>query len=294
MMNHEEQQYLDLLRDILDGGVLKNNRTGTLTKFVFGRMMRFNLRESFPILTTKKVFLRGVFEELMLFLRGDTNSKHLEEKGIDIWKGNTSRDFLDGLGLTYLPEGEMGCSYPHQWRNYGGEHPLIPETKGCKGIDQISKILYQIKNNPLDRRIYLVGVNPAQERFMSLPCCHNYAQFIVNPNTKELNCLFSMRSNDIFLGFPFNLCQYGLLTIILAKATGCVPNELVYVGVDVHLYHNHFEAAAEQISRSPRPFPKLEIKKCLNDLNDIESLQYSDIELLGYNPYPTIKAKMAI
>ena len=293
-MNVEEQQYLDLLREILDYGVLKPNRTGIATKAVFGRMMRFNLRHHFPILTTKKIFFRGVFEELMLFLRGDTNTKHLEDKGVNIWKGNTSREFLDKQGLQCLPEGDLGCSYAHQWRNYGGEHPAIPETKGMQGVDQIARVLKQIKENPTDRRMYIVGVNPAQEKFMSLPCCHNYAQFICNPNTKELNCLFVIRSNDMFLGFPFNLTQYALLTCLFAKATGYTPNELVYTGVDVHIYENHFDAVQEQITREPMPFPKIIINKSINTLQDLESLEFADISLVGYNPLPPIKAEMAV
>ena len=293
-MNKEEQQYLDLLKEILEEGSLKHNRTGVDTKAVFGRMMRFNLKEAFPILTTRKIFFRGVFEELMFFLRGDTNSKHLEEKGVNIWKGNTSREFLDGRGLNCLPEGEIGCAYSHQWRNFGGEHSLIPETKGLKGVDQIAKVISQIKNDPTSRRIYIVGVNPAQEQFMALPCCHTYCQFICDPEKKELNCLFQIRSNDATLGLGFNTSQYALLLFLLAAVTGYTPNELVYVGIDVHIYSNHFDAVREQLKREPRPFPRLELNKKISSLEELESLQYEDLSLIGYDPYPNIKMDMVV
>jgi len=290
----EEQQYLDLLADILENGVLYHNRTGVDTKAVFGRMMRFNLKETFPILTTRKIFFRGVFEELMFFLRGDTNSKHLEEKGVYIWKGNTSRDFLDSRGLDYLIEGELGCAYSHQWRNFSGEHSLIPETKGLKGVDQVARVIDQIKNDPTSRRIYIVGVNPSQERFMALPSCHNYCQFIANPNTKELNCFFQVRSNDATLGLGFNCSQYALLLFLIAAVTGYTPNDLVYAGVDVHIYSTHFDAVRKQLKREPRPFPRLELKKKIDSLDDLESLQYDDVSLIGYNPHPNIKMDMVI
>jgi len=290
----EEQQYLDLLADILENGVLYHNRTGVDTKAVFGRMMRFNLKETFPILTTRKIFFRGVFEELMFFLRGDTNSKHLEEKGVYIWKGNTSRDFLDSRGLDYLIEGELGCAYSHQWRNFSGEHSLIPETKGLKGVDQVARVIDQIKNDPTSRRIYIVGVNPSQERFMALPSCHNYCQFIANPNTKELNCFFQVRSNDATLGLGFNCSQYALLLFLIAAVTGYTPNDLVYAGVDVHIYSTHFDAVRKQLKREPRPFPRLELKKKIDSLDDLESLQYDDVSFIGYNPHPNIKMDMVI
>lgn len=290
----EELQYLELLKKVLETGQVRKDRTGTGVKSLFGASMRFSLRDQFLLLTTKKVFFRGIFEELKLFLLGKTNLKSLEDKNIGIWKGNTSREFLDNRGLNYLPEGEVGCSYPHQWRNFGGEHPLIPETKGLKGVDQISKIINLIKNDPTNRRIYLVGSNPAQEHLMALPPCHNYAQFYCDLEKKELNCFLLCRSQDLFLGCVYNLCQYNLLTSILAKITGYSPGELYYTGVDVHLYLDHLEQAEEQIKRVPRPFPKLKINYDIKSLDDIEKLEFSHLELDGYNPYPKIKAKMSV
>jgi len=293
LTNPEEQQYLDLIKHVLAKGYIRKDRTGTGVKSIFGATMRFSLRNQFILLTTKKIFLRGIFEELKLFLMGNTNSKLLETQKVNIWKGNTSREALDKLGLTYLPEGEMGCSYPHQWRNFGGEHPLIPETKGQKGVDQIQNIIEKIKNNPTDRRIYLIGSNPAQEHLMALPPCHNYAQFYCDVDKKELHCFLVIRSNDLFLGCPFNLSQYALLTVLLAKITGYSPGELLYSGVDVHLYLDHLEQAEEQSKRIPRPFPKLIIQKDIASLADIEGLTYEDLNIVDYDPHPPIKARMS-
>ena len=291
---HEEYKYLHLLQNIMENGFVKRDRTGTGTIGIVGNMMKFNIRNQFILLTTKKVHLRGIFEELKLFLSGNTNTKILEEKGVNIWKGNTNRKFLNSRGLDFLPEGDLGCSYSHTWRNFGGEHPLIPETKGCKGIDQISRIIDRLKTNPLDRRIILTGISPQQEHLMSLPCCHNYTQWLVNPNTNELNVYISLRSNDTFLGCPYNLAQYNLLTLFLCKMLGFNLGEMVYVGVDQHIYLNHIDQCKEQISRTPYPFPKLNIKKDIKTLEDIENLQYEDLDLVDYKCHPAIKAPMAV
>lgn len=295
-MQHPEQQYLDLLQDILDNGVDKEDRTGVGTRYVFSRTLRFPLRESFPILTTKRVYWRGVVEELLFFLRGDTNSKHLEEKRVNIWKGNTSREFLDNKGLTMLPEGEIGCSYSHQWRNFAGEHPLLPETKDLKGFDQVAYVIDKLKTNPYDRRMIISGWCPSQLHLQSLPPCHVAYFFNYNPATNELNCHMTQRSCDTFLGVPFNLSSTALLTCLFAKAAGMKPGEITWTGVDVHLYRNHIESGvvAEQISREPRPFPTLNIKKDIKTLDDIENLEYDDLELVGYKPHKKLKAKMAI
>lgn len=294
MQIHEEQQYLDILSQIIEKGQIRENRTGTPTRRILGAEMRFDISKNFILLTTKEVFLRGIFEELKFFLSGNTNSKVLEGKKIKIWQGNTTREFLDKKKLAFLPEGEMGCTYPHQWRNFGGEHSLIPETQGCKGIDQIQKIINLIRTNPTSRRIYLVGSNPAQEHLMCLPPCHCYAQFDCDVENKLLNCFVLIRSNDMFLGNPFNLAQYNLLTVLLAKITGYKPGQLIYYGVDVHLYENHIEQAKLQITREPRPFPQLKIHKKLSSLTDVLKLEFSDLELVNYNPYPRIKAGMAV
>lgn len=285
---------MDLLRRVISQKKFRTNRTGVDTKSVFGASMRFNIQDQFILLTTKKIFFRAVFEELKLFITGNTNSKILEEKGIKIWQGNTSRKYLDSIGLTMLPEGEMGCSYPHQWRNFGGEHPLLPQTKGLQGVDQLANIVEKIKNNPMDRRIYLVGSNPAQEHLMALPPCHNYAQFYCDAEEKLLSCFVLIRSNDLFLGCPFNLAQYCLLTYILAEITGYRPGELLYTAVDAHLYANHLIQAEEQTTRLPRSFPRLKFKKKIASLDDVSNLEFEDVDLVGYDPHPAIKADMAV
>lgn len=295
-MNKEEQQYLDIMREILESGTDKGDRTGTGTRYLFSRSMRFSLRDQFPILTTKRVFWKGVVEELLFFLRGDTNSKHLEEANVNIWKGNTSREFLDKLGLTSLPEGEIGCSYSHQWRNFSGEHPHIPATKGLAGFDQLKFVVDTLKTNPLDRRMIISGWAPNQMQYMALPPCHVGYFFNVNPKTNELNCHMTQRSCDFFLGIPFNISSLALLTCILAKTTGFNPGEIHWTGVDVHLYKNHIDSGVvqEQLTRSARDFPKLIIKKDLKSVEDIEALKFQDFELLGYNPHPKLKAEMAV
>ena len=295
-MQHPEQQYLELLQDILDNGVDKEDRMGVGTRYVFSRTLRFPLRKSFPILTTKRVYWRGVVEELLFFLRGDTNSKHLEEKRVNIWKGNTSREFLDNKGLSMLPEGEIGCSYSHQWRNFAGEHPLLPETKGLKGFDQVAYVLDKLKTNPYDRRMIISGWCPSQLHLQSLPPCHVAYFFNYNPAKNELNCHMTQRSCDTFLGVPFNLSSTALLTCLLAKAAGMNTGEITWTGVDVHLYKDHIESGVvvEQISREPRPFPTLNFKKDIKTLADIENLEYDDLELIGYKPHKKLKAKMAI
>jgi len=294
MGNKFDRQYLEILKDILENGYQKKNRTGVDTISVFNRQMRIDLTKGFPILTTKKVFFRGVFEEMQFFLRGQTNSKILEEKGINYWKGNTTREFLDSRGLDFLPEGEMGCGYGHQFRNFGGEHPMIPDTVGLKGVDQLALVVDKLKNNPWDRRIILNLWCPTQIDYAALPPCHLYAQLYCNPDKKELSCFFLLRSNDFFLGNPTNIIQYALLTHYLAALIGYTPKELVFTGVDVHIYTNHINQVKEQLQREPKKLPELIINKKIKTLDDILSLQYEDIKLVGYDPHPAIKAPMTI
>lgn len=294
-MNKEEQQYLDLLQDILDNGVDKSDRTGVGTKSVFGKTMRFSLENNIlPLLTTKKVWFKGIVEELLMFIRGTTDTKQLEAKGVKIWKGNTSREFLDGIGLENLPEGNLGKSYPYQWRNFGGKESPInfkPDFRNS-GFDQLKYVLDEIKNNPTSRRIVLSAWNPLQMNEMALPPCHCFTEFEVHNG--ELSCLFFMRSNDFLLGNPYNIASYALLTHILAKASGLKAKELVYMAGDVHLYSNHIDAAKLQLSRTPHPFPQVVIKKELETLENIEALQFEDFELINYISEPAIKAEMAV
>lgn len=301
---HEEYKYLHLMQNILDNGVEKSDRTGVGTKSIFGTQLKFNLSKSFPILTTKKVFWKGVVEELLWFIRGDTNSKHLEEKGVKIWAGNTSREFLDKRKLDY-PEGFAGPVYGFQWRYWGASYnirSLIDINDPLKIIygvqpgrpwaDQLADVVDKLKNNPNDRRILISAWNVSELNKVALPSCHILQQYYVENG--KLHCHFYMRSTDSFLGLPFNLSSYALMTYLLAKITGLQLGTLTYSGGDTHLYLNHLDQAKEQISRTPYPFPQLNIKKDIKTIKDIEDLTLQDIELVNYQSHATIKAEMAI
>ena len=296
-MNGEENQYLQLLGKILSEGATRSDRTGVGTKSLFGTQMRFSLANNIvPAMTTKKLFIRGVVEELLFFLRGDTDTKKLEVKGINIWKGNTTREFLDARGLNHLPEGDMGKGYGYQWRKFGQEDPTTYDEYGnnnsIAGVDQLSQVINQLKNDPYSRRIIMTAWNPQQLSEIALPPCHCFMQFYVDNN--KLSCQFYQRTVDTFLGLPFNLLSYALLTRILAHTVGMEAQELIFVGGDTHLYLNHLPQATEQISREPYAFPALEITKKLSTIQDIEALQFEDFKFSEYKSHPANKAEMAV
>jgi len=282
------KQYLELLQDVLDNGVDKEDRTGVGSRAVFGRQLRFDLSKGFPILTTRRVSLRIAFEETMFFLRGDTDTKKLEEKGIYIWRNNTTREFLDKVGLNYLPEGNMGKGYGFQWRNFNGQSNA-PESRGIGGVDQISQLLEGLKKDPYGRRHIVTAWNPSQLEATALPSCHLMHMYSVAEG--KLNNCFIMRSNDIPFGLPFNTMSYALLNHIFAKYLGFLPGETVYMGWDAHIYQNQISMAKEQLTREPKSLPQLRINKDLTTLDDIMSLEFEDIELIGYDPHPDIKDK---
>jgi thymidylate synthase len=295
-MNSEENSYLQLLSSILDNGVEKKDRTGTGTLSLFGTQLCFSLENNqVPALTTKKVFIRGVIEELLFFLRGETDTKKLETRGINIWKGNTSREFLDQRGLTWLPEGDMGFGYGWQWRKFGGDKDIL-YTKLTDyiepGVDQLEQVIRSIKTEPDSRRHIITAWNPQQLHHAALPPCHCFVQFYAHNN--ELSSQFYMRSVDTFLGLPFNILSYAIMTRIIAQTVGMTAKEVVFVGGDTHVYQNHIEQVQEQLKREPYPFPTMTIKKRLETVADIESLQFEDFDFQGYQCYPAIKAEMAI
>jgi len=300
---HEEYKYLHLLARILNEGVVKGDRTGTGTKSLFGTQLSFDVSNSFPILTTKKVYWKGVVEELLWFIRGETDSKKLEAKGVKIWTGNTSREFLDKKGLDY-PEGEIGPGYGFQWRKWGEDYGTWSfydkektkvsghSSNSKSGIDQLANVINTLKKNPNDRRMIVSAWNVAEIDKMALPPCHLLYQFDVSDG--KLNCMWTQRSCDTLLGIPFNISSYALLMCLVAKVVGLQPGKLTFSGGDTHLYLNHLEQAKEQIARTPFPFPQLNIKKDIKSLEDIENLQFGDIELVGYQSHAAIKAPMAI
>ena len=263
------KQYLDLLREIRDNGVTKTDRTGVGTKSIFGHQMRFNLQDGFPLLTTKKVFLKGIIYELLWFLKGDTNIKFLTDNNVHIWD-----EWAD-------ENGDLGYVYGKQWRSW--------ETTDGRVIDQISQVVDLIKNHPDSRRILVTAWNPAEIDKMALPPCHCLFQFYVADG--KLSCQLYQRSADTFLGVPFNIASYALLTMMLAQVCGLEPGEFIHTTGDTHIYLNHLELVNEQLSREPRPLPKMIINP---DVKSIFDFKYEDFKLKGYEPYPAIKAPVAI
>ena len=263
------KQYLDLLRHIYTDGVVKTDRTGVGTKSIFGWQSRYDLSEGFPLLTTKKVHLKSIIYELLWFLSGSTNIGYLKEHGISIWD-----EWAD-------ENGDLGPVYGHQWRSWP-----TPDG-GC--IDQISKLIDTIKHNPNSRRMLVSAWNVAEVDSMALPPCHCLFQFYVANG--KLSCQLYQRSADTFLGVPFNIASYALLTMMIAQVCGLEPGEFIHTTGDTHLYLNHLEQAALQLSREPRPLPRMIINP---EVKDIFSFKYEDFTLEGYDPWPAIKAPVAV
>lgn len=279
-----ELNYLNVLKDVLHNGEMRQTRNSkTISKF--GVRMEFNnICENFPLLTTKKMYWKAIKEELLWFIKGDTNSKNLEKKKINIWKGNSSRKYLDKNGFNNYKEGECGPIYGFQWRNFNGDYT----NNNYNGYDQLQNCIDLIKKNPYSRRIFMSAWNPCQLDDMVLPPCHVSYQFYVTSDQK-LDCQMYQRSGDLFLGVPFNIASTALLTSMIAKITGYKPGKIVIVIGDAHIYQKHIEAINTQLLRKPYGFPKLYIKDGTNNINDFQS---SDFELLSYYSHHSIKADM--
>lgn len=285
-----ESQYINLIKHILENGISKDDRTGIGTLSIFSYNMTFNLRESFPLLTTKKVYWKGVVEELLWFISGSTDSNILKEKGVKIWEGNSSREFLDSRGLSHYDQGDIGAGYGFQWRHFGAKYTNMYDSYEGKGIDQLKDVIYKIKNTPDDRRIIMSAWNPSDIDKMALPPCHIFVQFWVDTNKKELHSQMYQRSCDVGLGVPFNIASYALLTCIIAKLCDLTPGDFHYCMGDTHIYKNHIDAMKLQITRDPYDFPKINIK----DITDIDNIKFDDIELIDYKYYENIKMNMAV
>ncbi|CAN5592817.1 thymidylate synthase [soil metagenome] len=266
--DHPERQYLNLLQDILDNGVQRGDRTGTGTLGVFGRQIRFDLSKGFPVLTTKKLHLRSIIVELLWFLKGDTNVRYLQDNGCKIWD-----EWAD-------ENGDLGPVYGKQWRSWA--------TPNGGSIDQIAKLVEGLKTNPNGRRHIVSAWNPADVDDMALPPCHCLFQFFVADG--KLSCQLYQRSADVFLGVPFNIASYALLTLMVAQVVGLEPGEFVHTFGDAHLYLNHLDQAREQLAREPLPFPTLKMA----DKSDLFGFEYEDFTLEGYEAHPHIKAAVAV
>lgn len=261
------KQYLDILQDIMDNGQDADNRTGVYARKVFGRQMHFDLSKGFPLVTTKKVFLKGIIHELIWLLSGNTNIKYLTDNNVHIWDEWADKD------------GNLGPVYGAQWRNFNGQ-----------GIDQIKDVIERIKKNPQDRRLIVTAWNPAQIDQMALPPCHCFFQFDVTPDGR-LNCQLYQRSCDMFLGVPFNIASYSLLTIMMAQVCGLKAGEFVHTLGNAHIYNNHFEQVKLQLSRTPYPLPQMKINPAVKDIFDFK---FEDFELVNYQCHPAIKGEVAV
>ena len=275
--------YLDLLRDVYENGTRKADRTGTGTRSLFGRQMRFDLAAGFPLVTTKKVHLKSIVHELLWFLQGDSNVRYLQENGVTIWD-----EWAD-------EQGELGPVYGHQWRSWGAacgptdDRESTENADNQPGVDQIRDVVERIKRDPDSRRLIVSAWNVADVPQMALPPCHLLFQFYVADG--RLSCQLYQRSADLFLGVPFNIASYALLTMMIAQVTGLELGEFVHTFGDVHLYDNHLEQAETQLSREPRPLPTMNINP---DVNSIFDFRYEDFTLENYDPHPRISAPVAV
>ena len=283
-----EINYLNVLEDVFKNGEIRNTRNSkTLSKF--GVTMKFNISNTFPLLTTKKLYWKGIVEELLWFLKADTNSKNLEEKNVNIWKANSSTEFLKNNNFKYS-EGDCGPIYGHQWRHFNANYNNCNSDYKNQGIDQLQNCIDLIKTDPYSRRIFMTAWNPCQLEEMVLPPCHVSYQFYVTKDGR-LNCQMYQRSGDMFLGIPFNIASTALLTNIIATMTDYKPGSINIVVGDAHIYESHIEQVKEQLSRKPYPFPTLEIK---HKYNNIEEYSYEDFDLKYYNSHDKIKGDMIV
>lgn len=286
---HEEYQYLDIIRDIIKTGKEKKDRTGVGTISKFGAMMKYDCRSTFPLLTTKDTYWKGIVEELLWFIKGCTNVKPLQDKKVKIWDGNSTRQYLDSIGLKDREEGDLGPIYGFQWRHSGADYKTMHEDYTGLGVDQLSEVIETIKKNPDSRRIIICAWNPKDLKAMALPPCHVLCQFYVNDG--EVSLQMYQRSCDMGLGVPFNIASYALLLRMVCHVTGTRPGDFIHVLGDAHVYSNHVEPLKVQLERDPLPFPLLKINP---EIKNIDDFTYNDFTLIGYKHQGKIKMEMAV
>lgn len=280
------KQYLGLLSDVLQNGEVREDRTGVGTVGIFGAQIRFNLGNGFPLVTTKKVHTRSIIQELLWFIGGHTNNAWLRERGVTIWDEWSTEEQCARFGRR---AGDLGPIYGHQWRNFGASKNA-DGSYSCDGADQIANLIDEIKRNPSSRRLIVSGWNPREADKVALPPCHTLFQFYVGGNGK-LSCQLYQRSADLFLGVPFNIASYALFTHMIAQVCGLEVGDFVHTFGDAHIYKNHFEQVKLQLSREPRPLPRLKLNPAVKNIFDF---RYEDIAIEGYDPHPLIKAPVAV
>ena len=292
--NNEEEEYLKTMKNILCNGFDRIDRTLVGSYFLPGICLKFDISKNFPISTTKKIVLRWIFEELKLYLTGKTDSKILSMQGINIWEGNTSREFLDKRGLTHYPEGDMGETYGFNYRHFGGNYiDCHTEYDETVGYDQVENVIHLLKTDPTSRRIIINLWNPATQNKAALPSCLFYYQFCVDTTKNQLHCIIHLRSSDYFLANNWNTCTGTLLTYMLCNLEGInlTPGTLTVMVSDAHIYKTHINQVCQNLIRQPYPYPILKIKEKKQNLTDFT---FKDLELIGYKSHPAIRAEMAI
>jgi thymidylate synthase len=279
------QPYLDLLRTILDRGKERADRTGTGTRGIFGHQLRFDLRDGFPLITTKKLHIKSIMHELLWFVRGETHVKPLQDAGVRIWNEWATAEQTARFGRL---EGDLGPVYGHQWRNFGATRNA-DGTYATDGVDQLKRVLHDLRERPNSRRLIVTGWNPKEADQVALPPCHTLFQLYVQDG--ELSCQLYQRSADVFLGVPFNIASYALLTVMIAHVSGLRPGDFVHTFGDAHLYLNHLDQAKLQLEREPRKLPRLVINP---EAKDLFAFRFEDFTIEGYDPHPHIKAEVSV
>lgn len=292
-LHHPEEQYMEWLRTIMETGEAKPDRTGVGTRSLFGEVnMKFNLQNRFPVITTKKVFYDSCIKELLFFISGKTDTHILEDQGVNYWKGNTTREFLDERGLNW-EEGDMGPGYGFLWRHFGAKYDGCDKDYSGQGTDQLRNLIEGIRTNPHSRRHILSAWNPVQLSEMALPPCHCFVQFNVSGDRQYLDCTLYQRSGDMFLGVPFNIIMYSMLTCMIAHITQLKPRWFNHSIGDAHIYNNHADQVRRQLKRTPRPFPTLSFRNSAR-IHEIDDFSFENFVVNGYTSWQHIKADMAV